>query len=59
MSELRASGQLERIVAALRAHLEPDDANNVDLAMLEAESAPAFGSVAACDALWRIVGLDG
>ena len=59
VSELRASGQLERIVAALRAHLEPDDANNVDLAMLEAESAPAFGSVAACDALWRIVGLDG
>jgi len=59
VSELRASGQLERIVAALRAHLEPDDASNVDLAMLEAESAPAFGSVAACDALWRIVGLDG
>lgn len=59
VSELRASGQLERIVAALRAHLERDGADLVDLAGLRAESAPAFGSVAACEALWGLVGLDG
>lgn len=59
VSELRASGQLERIVAALRAHLEADANDFVDLASLHAESAPALGSVAACEALWHLVGLDG
>jgi transposase len=59
VSELRASGQLERIIAALRAHLERDEVDLIDLAGLEAESAPAFGAVAACDALWRLIGLDG
>ena len=59
VSELRASGQLERISAALRAHLERDGADLIDVAALSAESAPAFGSIAAVDALWRLVGLDG
>jgi Transposase DDE domain len=58
VSELRSSGQLERVITALRAHLEPGIREAVDLAVLHAESARAFGGVAACDALWREVGLD-
>lgn len=53
---LRASGQLDRIIAALQAHAErswlPADA-------LAAEAAPAIGSVAAVHAVWRQLGLDG
>jgi transposase len=59
VSELRASGQLERIIAALRAHLDRHGTDLVDVASLQADAAPAFGSVAACDAVWRMVGLDG
>ena len=52
---LRASGQLDRIVAALQAHAEhrwlPADE-------LAAEAAPAVGSVAAVHAMWQRLGLD-
>jgi Transposase DDE domain len=54
-SALRASGELDRIVAALSAHAAgswlPAD-------RLAAESALALGSVAAVEAVWRRVGLD-
>ena len=54
-SALRASGELDRIVAALRGHAErvwvPADE-------VAAESAPALGSVAAAHAVWRRLGLD-
>jgi hypothetical protein len=52
---LRASGQLDRIVAALQAHaarswLPADE--------LSVETAPAVGSVAAVHSMWRRLGLD-
>ena len=54
-SALRASGQLDRIIAALQAHAErawlPADE-------LAAETAPAVGSIAAVHAMWRRLGLD-
>ncbi len=56
VSELRASGQLERIVAALEAHLARE---RIALASLAAEGAPAVGGVAAVAALWARLGLDG
>ena len=52
---LRTSGELDRIIAALSAHAAgewlPAD-------RLAAEAAPAVGSVAAVDAVWRRLGLD-
>ena len=52
---MRRSGELDRIVAALSAHAEgrwlPAD-------QLAAEAAPAVGSVAAIDTVWRRLGLD-
>lgn len=52
---LRASGELDRIVAALSAHAE---SRWLPVDRLAAETAPAVGSVAAVDALWRRLGLD-
>lgn len=52
---LRRSGELDRIIASLSAHAEgcwlPAD-------RLAAEAAPAVGSVAAVDSVWRRLGLD-
>lgn len=57
VSELRASGQLERVIGALRRHLdgEPD---RVEVNTLDARDARALGGVAACEALWHRIGLD-
>lgn len=52
---LRQSGQLERIVAALEAHLQRE---RVDVAALAGEGAPAVGGVAAVAAVWQQLGLD-
>jgi hypothetical protein len=54
-SALRASGELDRIVAALSAHAAGDWLLADRLA---AEAAPALGSVAAVDTMWRRLGLD-
>ena len=56
VTALRESGQLERIVAALEAHLRR---GRVDVGALCAEGAPAVGAVAAVATLWRRLGLDG
>jgi hypothetical protein len=53
---LRRSGELDRIIAALRAHAE---GRWVPADNLAAETAPAVGAVAAVAALWRRLGLDG
>jgi hypothetical protein len=53
---LRSSGELERIIAALRAHAEEDHLVAVD--DLAAEGAPALGAVAAVAAVWRRLDLD-
>ena len=58
VSELRSSGQLDRVISALRAHLEPEPGATVEVGSLEAASARASGGIAACDAIWRAVGLD-
>jgi hypothetical protein len=55
VTALRASGQLERIIAALEAHLERD---RLDVAALSAVDAPAVGAVAAVHTVWRRLGLD-
>jgi Transposase DDE domain len=55
VSALRDSGQLERIVAALEAHLRRE---RVDVAALAVEDAPAVGGVAAGAAVWQQLGLD-
>jgi Transposase DDE domain len=54
-SALRASGQLDRIIAALQAHAER---TWVPVDELAAEVAPAVGSVAAVHTMWRRLGLD-
>jgi transposase len=54
-SELRESGQLDRIIAALRSHAE---ATWVSASEMTGEDAPAFGSVAAVDTLFGRLGLD-
>ena len=56
VTALRESGQLERIVAALEAHLRRE---RVDVGAVAAEGAPAVGAVAAAATLWRRLGLDG
>ena len=56
VTALRDSGQLERIVAALEAHLRRE---RVDVAAVAAEGAPAVGAVAAVATVWRRLGLDG
>ncbi|MCP3856508.1 MAG: IS1634 family transposase [Actinomycetia bacterium] len=55
VTALRSSGELERIVAALEAHLHRE---RLDVAALEAEAAPSLGSVAAVGAVWQRLGLD-
>ncbi len=52
---LRASGQLDRIIAALQAHAERTWLPADELAC---ESAPTVGSPAAVHAVWRRLGLD-
>jgi len=54
-SALRASGELDRIVAALAAH---GGRGLVDESALEVEDARAVGAVAAVWAYWRRLGLD-
>ncbi len=54
VSELRQSGQLERIIAALESHLQRE---RVDVAALAATGAPALGAVAAVAAVWERLGL--
>ena len=56
VTALRESGQLERIVAALEAHLHKE---RIDVGALAAVGAPAVGAVAAVGALWQRLGLDG
>ena len=56
VTALRESGQLERIVAALEAHLRRE---RVDVGALAAEGAPAVGAVAAVAAVWQRLGLGG
>ncbi|MGH9244163.1 MAG: IS1634 family transposase [Acidimicrobiales bacterium] len=55
VSALRESGQLERIVAALEAHLRRE---RVDVDRLAAEHAPAVGGTAAVRSVWQRLGLD-
>ncbi len=57
-SGLRATGELDRIVAALRRHVEVDD-DAVAARDLEAMGAPALGGVAAVAAYWERLGLGG
>lgn len=57
---LRRSGELERIIAALRAHCaDPAEGAETMVAAssLMAESAPAVGAVAAVSAMWDRLGL--
>ena len=53
---LRASGQLDRIVAALESHLTRQ---RVDVNAVVAGDAPAIGAVAAVDTLWQRLELEG
>lgn len=55
VSALKASGQLERIVAALRSHLDDD---LVAASGIAAETAPALGGIAAVSAYFSALGLD-
>ena len=55
VSELAASGQLDRIIDALSAHAQ---GTWLSAAELEASDAPALGAVAALHAYWRRLGLD-
>lgn len=61
-SRLRDTGELERIVAVLKRHMEPGD-DSVDGRLstgdLQAESAPGVGAVAAVAAWWDRLGLGG
>jgi transposase len=52
---LRRSGELDRIIAALSAHAQ---GRWLAADQLAAEAAPAVGSVAAVEAVWRRLGLD-
>lgn len=55
VSELRDSGQLDRIIAALRRFAEETWLTESEL---EAEDAPAFGAVAAIRTVWERLDLD-
>lgn len=55
-SQLAASGQLDRIIGALRAHAE---GRWVDASEVAAGEAPAVGGMAAVDTYWKRLGLDG
>src|ERR1039458_9530327 len=54
VAEMASSGELERIVEALSAQL----GRGAPL-QLTAESAPSFGAMAACDAYFSRLGLEG
>jgi hypothetical protein len=54
-SSLRASGQLDRIIAALQAHAERSWLPADELA---ADAAAAVGSIAAAHTMWRRLGLE-
>lgn len=54
-SKLRASGELDRIVAALRRYTEAGWARVDDI---DATGAPAIGGIAAVEAYWARLGLD-
>ncbi len=56
-SALRASGELDRIIAALRVHADAEA--SLTVSALAAEAAPAIGGVAAVAAVWERLGLDG
>ena len=56
-SALRATGELDRIVAALRRHLDRDGDDWVAAGTLEAADAPSVGAVAAVAAYWDRLGL--
>jgi Transposase DDE domain len=60
VTALRESGQLERIIAALRRHLDGDDVDGDRVALdpLVAEDARSVGAVAAVHAVWCRLGLD-
>ena len=60
VTALRESGQLERIVAALRRHLDGADfdGERVDVEALVADDARSVGAVAAVHAVWCRLGLD-
>lgn len=55
VTALRESGQLERIVAALEAHLRRE---RIDVGRLAAEHAPGVGGIAAVRSVWHRLGLD-
>lgn len=55
VSELRESGQLHRIITALKAHV---DGTWLDASELAADGAPGFGAVAAIHAVYCRLGLD-
>ena len=55
VTALRSTGELERIVSALEAHLHRE---RLHVAALEADAAPSVGSVAAVAAVWERLGLD-
>lgn len=55
VSELRESGQLDRIIGALQAHADGTWLQATDLA---ADGAPGFGAVAAVHAVFTRLGLD-
>lgn len=54
-SKLRASGELDRIIAALRRYTEAGWARVDDIS---AEDAPAIGGIAGVEAYWTRLGLD-
>jgi transposase len=56
VSDLRSSGQLERIIASLQAHAE---GTWLPAGELAADGAPGFGAVAAVHAVFVSLGLDG
>ena len=60
VTALRESGQLERIITALRRHLDGEglDADDVELGALVADDARSIGAVAAIYAVWCRLGLD-
>jgi hypothetical protein len=55
-SALRETGELDRIIAALQAHVQR---RYVDLDGVEVEQAPMFGTMAAVRRLWDDLGLEG
>ncbi len=57
-SALKASGELDRMIAALRSRSGGGDLESVEMGGIDAKSAPALGGVAAIWSLWLELGLD-